>query len=276
MLYETPAAAFAAVLADRPLVLAVGEMHALQGTEGIASATRRFTEDLLPELAGRATDLVLELWVEDSDCKKTVAKVETAQREVTAGQAASNQNEHVTLGNESKRLGIQPHVLEPSCDDYERIANAGDDDVVRMLETIARLTEVKVTSFVDRNRTTAPDKLVVTYGGAIHNDLEPSKGARTFSFGPALAAHTPDRYIALDLVVPELVRDSRLWRAQRWHAHYDPNAHPDKTTLYHARPGEYALIFPRTQAPFPPDAPDGSGTAVTPRPGATRPSPANP
>lgn len=245
MLYDSPRDALAAVLADDPLVLAVGEMHALAGTEHVASATRHFTEDFLPLLAGRATDLVLELWVADPDCKRAVAKVEKSQRQITTGQAPSNQNEYVTLGNESKRLGIQPHVLEPSCDDYDRIAKAGDDDVIVMLETIAKLTAKDVAALVERNRTNAPGKLVATYGGAIHNDIDPAQGAHSFSFGPTLAERAPGRYIALDLVVPELIRDTRLWRTQPWRAQYDPEAHPGKTTLFHPRPGEYALIFPR-------------------------------
>jgi hypothetical protein len=243
------------VLADAPAVLALGEMHAMEDTRHVASATRRFTEELLPLLAGRASDLVLELWVGDPSCERTVAKVEAQQAEVTSGQAAENQNEYVTLGDESKRLGIQPRVLEPTCAEYERIARAGEDDVVRMLETIATLTERDVAALVERNRAQAPDKIVLTYGGAIHNDLEPAKGARSFSFGPALMRRFPGRYVALDLVVPELIRDTRLWRAQPWVTHYDPAAHPEKTTLYRPRAGEYALIFPRQQPPKAPIAP---------------------
>lgn len=247
MLYHSPREAFDAVLAKAPLVLGIGEMHAMRGTEHVASATRRFTEDLLPVLAGRTSDLVLELWVSDPDCKRTVEKVDKAQKEVTSGQAAGNQNEYVTLGNQAKRLGIQPRVLEPTCEDYDRIAKAGDDGVIKMLETIASLTEKTVAALLERNRATAPGELVATYGGAIHNDIAPPSGARTFSFGPALTEKVPGKYVALDLVVPELIRDTRLWRSQPWHEHYDPNAHPDETTLYQPSPGEYALIFPRSR-----------------------------
>jgi hypothetical protein len=98
-LFDTAEAAFAAILAEHPdvAILALGESHAQRGSEGVASTTKRFTEQLLPKLDGRATDLVLELWVADPACsKKKVAAVADKQREVTEKQAEGNQNEFVS------------------------------------------------------------------------------------------------------------------------------------------------------------------------------------
>jgi hypothetical protein len=245
-LYDDAASAFSAVLKETPAVLAVGEMHALEAAADVPSATKRFREELLPLLVGRASELLLELWVSDPDCQKKVDKVEKQQKEVTAGQAASNQNEFVALGDAAHAVGIQPRLLEPTCEDYDRIAKAGDDAVILMLETIAKLSESELASAVTRNESNRTGKMVVAYGGAMHNDVAPTKAAAAFSFGPALAKKISGGYVALDLVVPEYVRDSKLWQAQPWYEHFDPNAHQNKVRLYRPGPGEYALIFART------------------------------
>ena len=113
-----------------------------------------------------------------------------------------------------------------------------------MLQTIARLTTNKVTALVDKHRLREKQPIVVSYGGAIHNDVHPAKNAASFSYGPVLAKRFGRRYIALDLIVPELITDNKLWRSQPWRDDYDPAAHPDETILFHPRDGEYALIFP--------------------------------
>jgi hypothetical protein len=245
-LFDTPEAAFAAVLETRPVVLAVGEAHAQKGTEALKSTTARFTDTLLPMLKDRASDLVLELWVADGKCKKQQKQVAQAQKPVTEQQAATNQNEFVTLGDRSKALGIQPHVLVPSCEEYDRILAAKEDAVLEMLSMIARLSDKKARDLVERNRSAKADRMVVAYGGAMHNDLEPQKGREAFSFGPALETFTEKRYVELDLIVPEFVKDTPAWQSLPWYPHFDRNAHADKVRLYNPRPGSYVLIFPAT------------------------------
>ena len=90
------------------------------------------------------------------------------------------------------------------------------------------------------------DKLVLLYGGALHNDLAPRAGREAFSFGPELKAHTGGRYVELDLIVPEFIKDTETWRALPWYSHFDPKRAPEKTTLYNPSPGSYVLIFPRS------------------------------
>jgi hypothetical protein len=231
------------VLETEPRVLAVGESHAQKGAEGIPSATRRFTEQLLPALAGRASDLIVEIWVADPRCnKQQVAKVEQQQRPVTQGQAAENQNEFVALGHEAKRLGVQPHLLRPSCEEYDRIVRAGPDAIDAMLEMIARLTAAKAKDLL----AAAAGRVVVAYGGALHNDLAPQPGRERWSFGPDLHAHTAGKYVELDIIVREFIKDTESWRALPWYAHFDRDKHPDKAVLFNPAPGSYVLIFPRS------------------------------
>ncbi|WP_437542759.1 hypothetical protein WME97_31330 [Sorangium sp. So ce367] len=243
--FDTPAQAFAHVLESGPRVLAVGEAHAQQGSEGVPSTTRRFTELFLPALAGRASDLIIELWAVDPRCKKEqVARVETEQRTVTQGQAAQNQDEFLALGHAAKRLGIRPRQLTPSCQDYDAIVRAGPDAVTTMLEMIARLTAAEAKALLGRED--AAGKMVIAYGGALHNDVAPRPGRERWSFGPELSAITAGKYVELDLIVREFIKESESWRALPWYPHFDREEHPDKAVLFNPAPGSYTLIFPRS------------------------------
>ena len=244
-IFASPAAAFARVLTNDALVLAVGETHAPRDATGIPSATHRFTAELLPALEGRATDLVLELWIGNGGCGKEEKKVAAQQREVTETQAPTNQNEFVTLAEEAKKRGLRPHVLTPTCDEYARILDAGAGDIDVTLTMIARLTGDQLAEGVDKAR----GKLIVAYGGAMHNDASPRAGHEAWSFGPRVIEKTGGRYVELDLIVPELVKDTEAWRAQPWYAHYDPRAHDAETLLLSTGPRSYALIFPKTNRP---------------------------
>jgi hypothetical protein len=226
-------------------VLAVGEAHAQQGSEGVPSTTRRFTELFLPALAGRASDLIVELWAVDPRCKREqVARVEEEQKAVTQGQSAGNQGEFLALGSEAKRLGIRPHLLTPSCQEYDAIVRAGPDAVTSMLEMIARLTAAEAKALLGRED--AAGKMVIAYGGALHNDVAPRPGRERWSFGPELSAATGGKYVELDLIVREFIKESESWRALPWYPHFDREKHPDKAVLFNPAPGSYTLIFPRS------------------------------
>lgn len=244
-LFETPRAAFRYVLEQTdPQVLAIGEAHAQRGTEGIAPAVRRFAEELLPELSGRATDLVVELMLPPSGCDEPAKDVGQRQKEVTERQAEGTQNEYVVLGRRARALGIVPDALRPSCDDLRRISAAGDDAVIEMLVTITRLTERALLDRFEQNEDAGRAGMVVAYGGAMHNDRTPRSGREAFSFGPDLAERLGRGYVELDLIVPELIKDSPSWRSLPWVSLFDPGAHPRSTTLYEPHPQSYVLIFP--------------------------------
>ncbi|MDI3285947.1 hypothetical protein [Polyangium sp. 15x6] len=247
LLYDTPKDAFAAILAENPLILGIGESHAQKGKEGIPTATKRFTETFLPMLAGKASDIVLEIWVSEGKCgKEKEAQVAEQQKPVTQGQAKTNQNEFVTLGDAAYALGVKPHILRASCADYDAIVKAGPDSVIVMLEMIARLMDEKAKTLASRNANAGAGKMVLTYGGAIHNDLTARPGREKWTFGPDLAAATADRYVELDLVVPEFIQDNDAWKALPWMPHFKRDAHPTKTTVFRPAKGSFVLIFPKT------------------------------
>jgi hypothetical protein len=245
-LYPTAEAAFDAILAEsKPRMLAIGETHKQKDAPDIASTTRRFTEQLLPLLRGRTDDLVVELWVADPKCRKEqVAEVAREQSAVSERQSAGNQNEFLALGNASKALGITPHILRPTCDEYDKLLAAGDDAVMMMLSMIARLTADKADALL--RRATETNKVVVAYGGAMHNDVSPRAGREDWSYGPRMKEKLGGAYVELDLIVPEFIKDSDSWRALPWYPHFDASAHPDRATLFQPEPGSYVLVFPRT------------------------------
>jgi hypothetical protein len=243
--FPTTEAAFDFVLAERPRVLAIGEAHAQSGGPGGASSTKRFMDQLLPRLAPRASDLVIELWLANGSCGKVEQKVQKQQQAVTAPQAATNQNEFVELGHRAKAAGIMPHALVPSCEQYQKISSAGPNDVAEMLAMIKTVTQHDVETLLAQR---GPDRLVVAYGGAMHNDLVPREGRQDFSFGPELKATTSDRYVELDLVIPEQIKDTEAWRSLPWYGHYSAENAGNEALLYSWAPHAYALFFPKAKA----------------------------
>jgi hypothetical protein len=262
--FESPEQALGHVLLEKPRVLGVGEAHAQARDPKVHSATRRFGETLLPKLKGQATDIVIELLIGSGRCgKEREQAVRERQEPVTEGHAKENQNEFVTLGHAARALGIEPHALEPTCDEYQAVLDAGSADIARMLELIADTTAVSVEKILAAPRADNTT-LVLTYGGARHNDITPRPAMEAWSYGPRLAQRTGGRYVELDLIVPEFIKDSEAWRALPWHAHYDPARLGEQTVLYRPEPHSYVLIFARSAArspatPAPPAAPTTKG-----------------
>lgn len=224
--------------------MAIGEAHAQAGVSGIHSSTRRFAEQLLPLLAGKAKHLVIELLV--ANCKaKTVERVTQTQKPVTEPQAKSNQNEFLTLGKYAQQLGIEPQALTPSCAEYDSVAAAGEDGVARLLTLVAQRTESAVQALLAEPD--ASGEPILTYGGALHNDLSPAPGQESWSFGPQLAVASHGRYVELDLIVPEFVKDTEVWRKMPWFRAFDREHLTHETLLYRPGASSYVLIFPKTE-----------------------------
>lgn len=246
--FASPQKALAWVIEqDKPRVLAFGESHAQKGSEKVRSTTSHFTGELLPLLEGKASALVLELWVADGKCgKEKEKKVAEAQKPVTSGQAESNQNEFVTLGEKSKSLGIVPFILRPSCEEYDRIQAAGDNAVLEMLTMITRNMKSKVEKlFAEAEKKKPGAMMVLTYGGAMHNDRAPKAGREEWSFAADLDKLAPGRYVELDLVVPEFIKATDAWKGLPWYDAYDAARFADKTVLIEVGPHAYTLVFPR-------------------------------
>ena len=239
------------VLGQAPLALGIGEAHARAGSEGVASTAARFSQQLLPVLAGRASHLVVELLNPNPQCPAAARPLEEAQKPVKATQSRQSQNDYVELGRHARALGIEPFVLTPTCDEFQAIESAGEDAIVRTLSTIAKVTSRMLRAALVQNRKRASDQLVLAYGGALHNDLQPKAARASFSYGDGLNDFTGGRYLELDLIVREFIRDNEVWRALPWYGQFDPETHPDSSVVLMTSPQSYVLFFPKTPAPAP-------------------------
>jgi hypothetical protein len=247
--FDSVQEAFESALASGPRVVAIGEAHAQRGTT-VASSAHHFTAELLPLLAGRASDLLVEIMKPPTGCAKTTEVVRGKQAVVTEKQAPTDQGEYVAMGTRARELGIVPDLLRPSCADLAAVEDAGDDAVPASLAMIARLTRTQVEKLLERDARTPADagKLVVTYGGALHNDLDPSPERAGWSFGPALREWTGGRYVAIDLYVPELIDGGDAWKKLPFYPYYDATKAPTKTRVFR-RGTSFVIVLPRTAAP---------------------------
>jgi hypothetical protein len=234
------------VLADGPLALGIGEAHALAGSEAVASTTRRFTDELLPSFAGLGSHLVVELLNPDRRCESVAREVRKEQQPVTEAQSAQNQNDYVELGQRARALGIEPFVLGPTCEEFRAIADAGVSAIDVMLQTIARVTSRMLRGALAKNQAAGRAALVIAYGGMLHNDVDPASAKERWSYGPDLARFTRGRYVELDLIVREFIKDTEVWRALPWYAHFDRSRFDDQWLLMKTGPQRYVLFFPRS------------------------------
>ena len=205
-------------------------------------------------LAGRASDLLLELMRPPSGCADAVAEVRHQQEPVTSRHAEGGQGEYIAMGARARELGIVPDMLRPTCADMDAIEHAGADLIDVSLTTIARLSLAQATRLVDRDALSVKDrgKMVVLYGGSLHNDLSPSPDAARWSYAPELAAHVrtgEGRFAAIDLVVPEFIGNDAVWQNLPWWPHYDKARLGRKATLFRTGAQSFVLLFPLEQQP---------------------------
>jgi hypothetical protein len=244
--YDSAREAFLGALeqAGAPVAVGVGEVHAPKGAT-VPSAARRFMDDLLPALAGRVSDLLVELMMPPGGCVDAVAEVRRDQAPVTSRHAETDADEYVAMGGRARAAGMVPDMLRPTCADMDAIQQAGDDVIDVSLRTIARLSGAQAAVLVDRDARSEADrgKIVLLYGGALHNDLSPAPEFARWSYAPELDAHVQGRFAAIDLVVPEFIGLDETWARLPWWPHYDKRRLGRKATLFRTGPRSFTLIF---------------------------------
>jgi hypothetical protein len=243
--------AIAAVLApvppakqsSAPLVLGVGELHQTANTSGIASSLARFTQKVWPLLASRVSDLIVETWVTDGACGKAeTATIGDVAR--TTERPAATEDEIVTLLTRAKASGARPHILKVSCAEYRLLAPGGAPvDFERMLALIERKLEAKVTEVLSSRAATDAAKLVVVYGGALHNDLHPDPALAPFSYGVRAFHTTAGRYRELDLYVPAYLERNPAMRGEPWFLLWERAAAPGRPVLIRRSPDSFIVVF---------------------------------
>jgi hypothetical protein len=161
------------------------------------------------------------------------------------------------LGHQAKALGIAPFVLSPTCGEYHAIASAGEETLSTLLSTVATVTARMARRALAQNQADGIERAIVAYGGALHNDRHPLGVRAAWSYGPALSEATGNRYVELDLIVREFIKDTDAWQRLPWYDHFRPALDTDRTVLMQPSPGSYVLFFSAAPA-----APADGGAAA--------------
>lgn len=248
--FPNAARALESVLAThQPRVLGFGEIHQKTDSAPVRSAVKRFAEQLLPLLAPKATDLLVETWVTEGRCGKQEKRV-VKQVDKGTKRPASTENEVLTLLRRGKKLGLKPHILVLSCADYKKLAGKdGKLDYEALLSTVTRHLRKKVLAIASGPKAGAAAKkttrrTLLVYGGALHNDLFPPKGLEMFSYAPAAAKATEQRYVEIDLYVPEYLRGDKELRKKPWFPLIG-KATPGQVVLIERGKRSYILVLRR-------------------------------
>ena len=240
--FSSPAAAVTAFLGEARGVVAFGELHQTVKTAGVRSSIARFTDEILPAIAPRASHLIVETWVSRGACGETEKQV-TKDVARTTERPAETENEIVRLLRRAKELGVAPHVLDVDCHEYQSLVSSGGAvDYDRLLAMTGQHLGRAIQQALALPRP-ADRPLVLVYGGALHNDLEPNRELARYSFGPAIDAFTHGDYREIDLFVPELVDTYPALRTERWYPIWRKTRAAPGTTLIRRQARSAALLF---------------------------------
>jgi hypothetical protein len=239
--------AFAKILERKPAILALGEFHEIEGGPKVKSAVKRFTTDLLPLLKGKAGSLVLETWITTGKCGE-VEKQAVAEVQKTTQRPATTEDELTTLLNRSDALGLKNHILLLTCDEYKSMLGSdGQLDGEKSLTLVRHKVEDKADEVREKGEAGTRERMLVLYGGALHNDLEPAPGFEGVTFGPTLQHETDGGYLEVDLLVPEYVEGDDDLKKESWFDEAMKLSATGKTVLVSPGPDTYQLLFARTK-----------------------------
>ena len=249
--FDSAGAALRTLLREtKPRVLGLGEFHETRSRGTVRSATRRFTETMVPVLGARASDLVVETWITEGKCGKKEKKVAKGVAKATE-RPEHTEDEIVTMLKRAKGLGVRPHILKAGCKDYEKLLGKdGKVDYVQLLGFIGRSLQAKAEAILAyrakqarKVKKKATRDIVLIYGGALHNDLYPYEDLKEFAFGEALKKRTDGRYLELDLYVPEYIDGDETLSTERWYPLFKRLASAQKVTLIQRGEASYILVL---------------------------------
>lgn len=234
--YDDLPTAFEATLASSPLVVAVGEAHGKKGLEAIDDSAKRFTQEIVPTLEGRVSDLLLELMAGAEGCEQAKKGTSEKLAEIGKNQAPEAPNEYVVLGKAAEKRGIKVSQLHPSCKDLEAIAKSKSPNLT-VLQTIRALITHDATAAL---ATKTDEKMFFIYGGAFHTEPNPPEERAEFSFAAPVAKAAKDRYVSVHLFVREYIDAS--WDIWEWYRQVDLGKNEDKVLLLHPKLQHYVII----------------------------------
>jgi hypothetical protein len=252
--FPTPAAAVTAFLGAANGVVAFGELHQTGKTASVRSTIARFTGEVLPALAPRASHLIVETWVSRGACGAPEKQV-TEDVARTTERPPETENAIVRLLRRAKELGVAPHLLDVDCHEYETILTGNPGRVPAWqvgghvdYDRLLKLTRAHLQRAIEQGLAlarAADRPLVLVYGGALHNDLVPAPALADYSFGPAIDRLTGGAYREIDLYVPALVDALPALKAEPWYPIWLASRRPGTTLLIRRGPRSAVLVFQR-------------------------------
>jgi hypothetical protein len=245
--YAETGAAIQAILDQEPAprVYAIGEYHETIATakSGARSTLDRFNRDILGLLQPHAHHLVVEAWLGD-DCASTAAAV-SGQVSAATGHAPRTADDIGILVAASARASLVPHGLPMTCIEQGAVVDGrGRVDFLLLLELITDKLGDTTRALLAED----PDRAVIVYGGALHNDLYPRWPLDQLSYAAPLARELGGGgVLELDLVVPEVVAPMALVRGEAWFPLLGLAA-PGRTIVWQRGPSSYVVILPAASA----------------------------
>jgi hypothetical protein len=215
--YADLASALRATIPDNARVIGFGELHMRTDRAQVKSTLARFTADALPVLADKLSDLVIETWIVEPNCGSAAVEA-TAKVEITMRRPAETKSDIAILADAARKASIQPHAMRLTCDDYARIAPPGKEvqpEAVLDLTT-RELGRIATEAVVHRDREVAHRPWIAVYGGAVHPARFPDPGVAEWSYAAAVDKATDERFVEIDLIVPELAEPDPVSQKQPW------------------------------------------------------------
>ncbi|HEY4245191.1 MAG TPA: hypothetical protein VGM88_35485 [Kofleriaceae bacterium] len=232
--YPDARAAVAGILQEVPPahVYAIGEYHPTKPS--MEPPLRRFTSDIIDQLAPHAKHLLVESWLDDGCTSSETVHMQVMR--VTHRPPASAEAVE-SLFAASVGLRLTPHELQMTCLEHGSLLDAGGNvDFLRLLEMITEKLHDSAKNLSSEG--------VIVYGGALHNDLYPSWPLADLSYAHTLAGELgPGGVLELDLVSPEVVAPMAMVRAEPWFPLLS-RAAPGRALVWRRAPDSYVVILP--------------------------------
>jgi hypothetical protein len=242
--YADLPSALAAIIPDDARVVGFGEIHNRVDRAQVKSALAWFTA-ALPSFGDKVSDLIVETWLVDPKCGQTAVKA-TQAMETEVKRPEATKSEVAQLADAAKAAKIQPHAMTINCADYQKLVKGGQVDPLEMLTLTTReLKRISISAVNHRDKQPDHRPWVALYGGALHNDRFPDKAIAEWSYAAAVDAATQNRFVEIDLIVPELAAGDEVAKKQPWYTLVE-NA-SDRFAVFTRDERSFVVVFPKAK-----------------------------
>lgn len=244
--YADLAAAIGAIVPADARVIGFGELHARVDRAQVPSALSRFTA-ALPAFGDKISDLVVETWIVDPKCGPKATKT-TAKLEKDVKRPAATKNEITLLADAARAAAIQPHAMTLQCKDYDKLApKQGAPDPIAMLDLTTReLQRIAASAVRHRDKQANHRPWIALYGGALHNDRFPVDGVEMWSYAAKADETSGDKFVEIDLIVPELAEADEPTKKQPWYPVVQKA--DDQVHVWQRGERSFVVVLPRSPA----------------------------